>query len=290
MKCKLSTQSKLKSVPRNGRTAEQLRNHFIVESAIAQKLLSAPREERSAIYLSMYDELFEKVPDHPRLNIRNNKKLSQRSTNNKLKLVNPLVNDTTTFAEFAPGDCRFAFRVAQTAKRIYGIDISEQYHQQEIFPHNFQLIIYDGYTLSEIPDNSVDIVFSDQLIEHIHPEDVEHHFSLVKEMLTKNGSYVMRTPHKSSGPHDISVYFSDTPLGFHLKEWDYAQIKELSEKIGFNVMKTYWFAKGFKCRLPNYYFLTLERVFAFLPSIVSRKISKYFIPSVCCVFQVSKSE
>lgn len=289
MKSELSIQTKLKNVPRHGRTAEQLLNHYMVESSIARKLMNAPRAERSAIYLSMYDELFDKVPDHPRLNIRNNEELSKRSTSNKLKLVNSLLKDTTTFVEFAPGDCRFAICVAQRAKKIYGIDISEQHHQ-EMFPHNFELIIYDGYTLAEVPANSVDVVFSDQLVEHIHPEDVEHHFSMVKKMLNKNGVYVMRTPHKSSGPHDVSVYFSDVPLGFHLKEWNYSEIKALSQKVGFEIMKTYWFAKGFKCRLPNYYFLLIEKLFALLPNNVSRKISKYFIPSVCCVFQVSKSE
>ena len=277
--------TKLKRKPRNGRTAEQVLNHYLIETEIAQKLKDAPREERSAIYSSMYDELFDKVPDHPRLNIRNNEQLSKKGVRHKLALVAPFLKDKMTFAEFAPGDCRFAMHVAPKVKLIYGIDISEQYQKDEKMPQNFELIIYDGYALKGIPNNSVDIVFSDQLIEHIHPDDVEHHFLLIKKMLIKGGLYIMRTPHKSSGPHDVSVYFSDVPLGFHLKEWSYVELQELTKKLGFKITHTYWFGKGFKCRVPVAYFLNMERVFSMLPHNLSRKVSQYFIPSICCVFQ-----
>ncbi len=50
-----------------GRSLDGVRNHYAVESAIAAKLMAAPRDERSQIYRTMYDELFTLVPDHPRL-------------------------------------------------------------------------------------------------------------------------------------------------------------------------------------------------------------------------------
>jgi hypothetical protein len=53
------------------RSYEQVLNHYLVEKAIADKLKEANREERKLIYETMYDELFEKVPDHPRLKRRN---------------------------------------------------------------------------------------------------------------------------------------------------------------------------------------------------------------------------
>lgn len=61
---------KLKHPPPPGRTEEQLRNHYLVEKSIAERLKRANREERKRIYREMYDELFRKVPDHPRLTRR----------------------------------------------------------------------------------------------------------------------------------------------------------------------------------------------------------------------------
>ena len=53
-------------------------------------------------------------------------------------------------------------------------------------PNNLKLTIYDGYNL-ELQESSVDVVFSDQLIEHLDPEDVRLHFALVKRILKPQG-------------------------------------------------------------------------------------------------------
>jgi len=49
------------------RSLEQLRNHFEVEKGLADQLRAATREERTLLFRTMYDTLFSKVPDHPRL-------------------------------------------------------------------------------------------------------------------------------------------------------------------------------------------------------------------------------
>lgn len=49
------------------RTRKQVENHYLVEKAIAERLKAASREERRLIYSTTYDELFARVPDHPRL-------------------------------------------------------------------------------------------------------------------------------------------------------------------------------------------------------------------------------
>ena len=98
-------------------------------------------------------------------------------------------------------------------------------------PRNFELIVYDGYELP-IPDNTIDVVFSDQLIEHFHPDDTLFHFRLVRRILKPGGVYVFRTPHGFSGPHDISQYFCHSAKGFHLKEWTYVELSRLLHQVG----------------------------------------------------------
>jgi 2-polyprenyl-3-methyl-5-hydroxy-6-metoxy-1,4-benzoquinol methylase len=206
-----------------GRTYQQVKNHYLVEKSIADRLKAASREERKLIYSGMYDELFQKVPDHPRLTVRSSEQLTRSENKNKLKLIKKLLNPDTVFLEFAPGDCRFAFETAKYVRKVYGVDISDQIGEVDKLPENFNLIIYDGYQLDGIEANSIDLIFSDQFIEHLHPDDTFLHFELAFSLLKPGGKYIFRTPHAFSGPYDVSMYFSDIPQGFHLKEWTYSE-------------------------------------------------------------------
>ena len=143
-------------------------------------------------------------------------------------------------------------------------------------------MVYDGYDLSQIEIESVDFVFSDQLIEHLHDEDVEHHFTIVNQILKKGGAYAFRTPHAFSGPHDVSQYFSASPECFHLKEWTFEDVKSV-EDIGFEQVKFYWSAKNIHVRMPRLYFSVMESLLKNVDSYKGRKIAQFFLPSVTCV-------
>jgi len=261
------------------RTYEQVRNHYEVEKSLADRLKKADREERKGIYATMYDELFLKVPDHPRLTRRADESLTTRANREKYSVVRRQLGRDTVFAEFAPGDCRFSFHVAPHVKEVYGIDISDQRNPADKAPANFRLIVYDGYDLSEMPDSSIDVVFSDQLIEHFHPADTRLHFQLAHRILKPSGKYVFRTPHLYNGPHDISVYFADEPQGFHLKEWTYRELRKLVREVGFSGFQSYWNASTWNVRLPYVYFALCERMRGVMP----RKLFRMFIKTVCAV-------
>src|SRR6266540_1639280 len=113
-----------KPLPPN-RSFEQVRNHYLVEKAIAERLKKASCEERKLIYATMYDDLFNQVPDHPRLTQRNNSRLTRTANKSKLELVSEFLNKSSVFVEFAPGDCRFAMEVTKYVKNVYAIDISD---------------------------------------------------------------------------------------------------------------------------------------------------------------------
>jgi SAM-dependent methyltransferase len=270
----------VKSLPPD-RSFEQIKNHYLVEKSIAKRLKESSREERKLIYATMYEELFSKVPDHPRLTRRESTQLTEISNKDKFSIVSRFLDQSIVFLEFAPGDCRFVIEVAKQVKYAYGVDISDQSNHTDTVPENFELIIYDGYNLDEIESNSIDVVFSDQLIEHLHPDDTKLHFELVHRILKAGGKYVFRTPHSLRGPFDVSKYFSDEPECFHLKEWTYSEINRVLKDLEYTTFFTYRRSKGKFVRYPYLYFAICERFLGLMPKRHIRTAAKRLIPTLC---------
>ncbi|UCF05454.1 MAG: class I SAM-dependent methyltransferase [bacterium] len=259
------------------RTYEQVKRHYEVEKAIAERLKSGSREVRERIYACMYDEVLAKVPDHPRLAARDDEGRIEEIGRRTHEIVEKYVNTDTVFAEFAPGDCSFAYYISRYVREVYAVDISKQSSGKYQEPSNFSLIIYNGYDL-DMADNSVDVAFSDQLIEHLHPEDVEHHFDLVKRILREGGIYIFRTPHAYFGPWDVSKYFSDTPEGFHLKEWTYSGLEKIIKKLHYSRVYGYKkIGKNFIIIRPLY-FKIVEKLLSIFPMKLRRKVSRPLLP------------
>lgn len=274
---------KLKHPLPPGRTYEQILNHYEVEKAIAARLMSASREERKQIYGGMYNELFAKVPDHPRLVRRQNEIETRRANQGKFALIRSFLNRSIVVAEFAPGDCRFIMEIAPQVRQAFGIDISDQRNPSDPVPKNFRLIIYDGYDLGEIRDESINLLFSDQLIEHFHPEDTPLHFQTANRILKPGGHYIFRTPHFFAGPHDISKYFSDTPQGFHLKEWTYKELLPVLHQAGFKAISACMMIKHRVFSLPYFYFTAWEKLLGRLPHTKIRRLAGILIREIIIV-------
>ncbi len=261
------------------RTREQLRSHYEVEKELARRLLHSTREERPALLASLYRELFERVPDHPRLTRRETPENSRRSVEARMRLLRPHLRPETRFLEFAPGDCRLAYEVCKTAASVIAVDISDQRHPGEEVPANFTLVLYDGFEL-KIPDAAADLVFSYQFLEHLHPEDFQPHLELAHRLLRPGGVYIFDTPHRFSGPHDISGYFSSVPEGFHFKEWTYREMREALARAGFTRFAFHRRGRLRQSPLALRLTLTGEILAGLLPFSLRRKISRRFLQSV----------
>ena len=262
------------------RTIEQLENHFRVESAIAARLKRANREERVRIYRTMYDDLFSKVPDHPRLMRREDTTRTATMNLVKLRLLRRFLDNAAVVVELGAGDCRFSYELCRHTGFVYGVDISDQRSGSDDVPENFEHVIYDGYNLP-LEKGSVDIFFSDQLIEHLHPEDLALHFQMVLGILKDGGVYVFRTPHRFSGPHDISMYFCDEARGFHLKEWTYRELLPVLRGLGYQSCRGYRSLKGRSVRVPIQCFLLGESVLEALSGSVRRLLVYRLMPEIC---------
>ena len=95
--------------------------------------------------------------------------------------------------------------------------------------------ISDGVHLDRFEGGAgYDVVISDQVLEHLHPDDVAAHLRGVRGILKPGGRYIFRTPHRFSGPHDVSrVFKCDSPKGMHLKEYTQREFIAALREAGF---------------------------------------------------------
>jgi len=261
---------------------ERIRHHFEVERELAQRLRNSTRDERTKLFKTLYAELFQRVPDHPRLTRRESAASSARNVEAQLKLLRPLLAPDITLLEFAPGDCRLAYAAAKLVKRVIGVDISDQHATDDTCPANFSLEVYDGYRLA-VPDASVDLVFSYQLLEHLHPDDVALHFESAWRILKPGGAYVFASPHRYSGPHDVSGHFSNYCECFHFQEWTYRQMFQLLKSHGFAPVYIFRFGKVQKSLWFRWLTLGLESMMGLFPRAAQRRLSTRLFQSVTMV-------
>jgi SAM-dependent methyltransferase len=263
------------------RSQERLRRHYEVEKALADRLRrTASREERAKLYESMYDTLFAAVPDHPRLTHARDRAFIEHVNRGRLALVASYLRPDARALDIGAGDCTFSFELARRAQHVTAVEISEGSSALADAPKNFLLVLYDGFHLPLTP-GSVDLAFSDQLIEHLHVDDAEWHFKMIAEALAPGGHYVFRTPHRFTGPHDVSMYFtSGEPEGFHLKEWTYGELRTVLRRSGYGRLTAIWCAKGVAVRLPIWVMVAKEAALRPLPRALRRKISVLPFPSL----------
>ena len=254
------------------RSPDRLRAHYLVERRLADRVRAAKGpEERRAIFATMYDELFAQVPDHPRVAARGASTASrERDLDWNLAQLRPYLFDGCTFLEVGAGDCALAARVAERAGRVYAVDISNQV--QGVLPPNATFVLTDGRAIDVAP-GSVDVAFSDQLMEHLHPDDAIEQLRNIHRALKPGGAYMCVTPNRIYGPSDISAFFDDEARGFHLKEYTLGEIREIFARAGFPRTHVYVGARGFFVRCPSFLVRALERVLGAMPAALRRKVA-----------------
>lgn len=257
------------------RSQERLRQHYEVEKALADRLRrTTSREERVKLYESMYDTLFAAVPDHPRLTAARDNAFIERMNRGRLAIIAPYLRKDSRVLDIGAGDCAFSFVLARRARSVTGIDISDASATLDGAPENFRLLVYDGFHLPLEP-GSIDLAFSDQLVEHLHVDDAEWHFKMIADVLAPGGHYVFRTPHHFTGPHDVSMYFTKgDPEGFHMKEWTYGELRTVLRRSGYGDLTAIWYAKGVAVRLPLWLMTAKENLLRPFPRGLRRTLSK----------------
>lgn len=215
-----------------GRTPERLEHHYAVERELAQRLRDASREERTRLYGEAYDELFRRVEDHPQLVIKADPAMRAAWVRTEAAWLRRRLLGGLAFLEVGAGDCSLSLEMCAFASRVYAIDVSAAIAGDTPTPPNFELLITDGRAIP-VPAGSVGLAYSNQLMEHLHPDDAREQLENILRALAPGGAYVCVTPNRLGGPHDISAIFDDEPHGFHLCEYTTGELRSLMLDVGF---------------------------------------------------------
>lgn len=255
------------------RTTAQLREHYEIEKELAAKLRNASREERCHLYTSLYNELFQKVPSHPQLAQKSSPRQAATAVASQIKFLGRFLNKESTFLEVGSGDCALSLEAAKRVKQVYAVDVCDEITKGLTQPRNFQLILSDGCGIP-VPRGSVDVAYSNQLMEHLHPDDAFEQLQNIYNALSPGGIYICLTPNRLGGPHDISRYFDRVATGFHMKEYTISEINILLKKVGFSKIDAYVGARGTFLRAPLWSLCTFEALLDKIPYSLGVKIAR----------------
>ena len=261
-------------VLRNGkRTHQQLLEHYEIEKKLASQLRNASREERQGLYNVLYDELYRRVSHHPQLARKGDSKLRLLEVSRQMKFLRNFLDPSFTFLEVGPGDCSLSLEIAKHVEKVYAIDVSKEITKGKILRRNFELIVSNGCSIP-VPETSIDIAYSRDVMEHLHPDDALDQLQDLFRCLTHGGKYICITPNQLSGPHDVSRYFDNVATGFHLREYTLTELCDLFHNAGFSKMRTYIGGQGVYVRFPLLPITICERLLGMLSSLVRRRIAK----------------
>jgi len=265
----------MKLPPKEKRNLEQIKEHYEIERQLSDILRKANQKERGSLYNSLYDELFRRVPHHPQLKRKGDSGLNEKLINQKLALINRFLKPESVFMEIGAGDCSLSIKVAEGIKKVYALDVSKEIAGGKILPGNCELIISDGCSIP-VPEKSIDIAYSHQLMEHLHPDDSKIQLAKIYNALADKGKYICITPSRICGPHDISKYFDEVATGFHLKEYTYVELSELFKNAGFSKIGAFIGGRGKYFKFPISLIILSEKILSVVPNFLRKKIVKSF--------------
>jgi len=261
------------------RNAADVEHHYLVEVELAQRLRSAPRDERLGLYGQVYDELFRRVPNHPQLTRKVSEAERRKGVADRIATLRPFVGPDTVFLEIGAGDGSLTLAVAERARHCYALDVSREILSGVQHP-KVETVLSDGCSVP-VPPGSVTLAYSFQVMEHIHPDDALEQLRCLYEAIAPGGSYLCITPNRLNGPHDVSKFFDTVARGFHLKEYTTSELARLFRGVGFRRVEVYARTSGRVMRLPLAFVTGFEKMFELLPATWRNRLGRrHFIPSV----------
>jgi SAM-dependent methyltransferase len=206
------------------------RAQFEFERSLRGRILDSPPEQRAAAIASAYGELFQTFPDHSVFQTTAEER--RRQGRRGAAMVGPLTRAGERVLEVGCGRGDVLTELAERGRVCVGIEPSEK--MIDMCPPHPRVSLHVGTAERlEFPDEFFHAVFSQQVLEHLHPDDVPQHLMDAFRVLRPGGFIAIETPNRRTGPQDISRGFTREPQGLHLKEWTYAELAGEMRRAGF---------------------------------------------------------
>ncbi len=263
---------------REQRTPEQLQEHYEIEKELASTLRASSREQRKELYAAIYNEFNLRVPFYAELSRQHAQQATAVTASPQWRFLRRFLRKDTVFLEVGAGTCVTSLAAAQYVKQVYAQEVSEEVIKSVKGPDNFQALLFDGFSISSLSEPAT-VAYSDQVMEHIHPEDALEQLKSIYEELKPGGMYICITPNGLNGPHDVSRYFDVKASGFHLKEYTYTELCRLFQRAGFSKVWVYIGAVGYYFRWPLFCIQLQEGLLSYLPLSVRRALARVSLPT-----------
>ena len=223
-------------IPREANISEQMiLAHWELEKQLTLELLQSKPEDRWDTFDRCYTRLYAELGWLNRFVGQVNMTQPPERYGKWIDLIGP---PPKSIYEIGSGTGGFLSYLAQKGFACRGTEITRE-RGSRLVEESFMSLSWglsDGVHLDRFePPETYDIVLSNQVLEHLHPEDLEAHLAGVYFLLKGGGRYVFCTPHRYSGPHDISKIFKlHEPKGMHLREYTYLELVKALNRIGFS--------------------------------------------------------
>jgi SAM-dependent methyltransferase len=214
-------------------TEKMILHHWALERRLTSELLSSDPEHRREVFERCYTTLYSELQW---LNEQIGVAWKESTGGDAADWAQLIGPPPKRIYEIGSGKGRL---IAALAERGYDCTATEITHErgEKWTPAHAPLrwTASDGVHLSQFEElDSYDAVISDQVIEHLHPDDLAEHLRGAHAILRPGGRYVFSTPHAYEGPFDVSrVFGSDRPAGMHLKEYTYGELRTALRDAGF---------------------------------------------------------
>lgn len=253
-----------------------MRQHFEIERKLANQLRDAPsKDERRRLYGEVYRQRSELIPSHPLVQQAADEEFRSRYVEPQVRLLLSFVDPRTRFCEVGAGDGAVAKALAPRVASSVALDVTDALALPADESVGFEFRVFDGFDLG-LPPGSIDLVYSNDVVEHLHPDDMLDHAREVREVLRPGGMYVCVTPNRLSGPHDVSRHFAESPQGFHLREYSVTELAAALRQSGFSRVKVFLAFHGRRLTplLPAALARPLEAAIEAMPRRLGRRLAR----------------
>lgn len=214
-------------------TEEMVLRHWHLERSLARELIDSTPQDRWEVFERCYTSFYRELADLNQFWSFDTPTMFKDAYADWTHLIGQPPKKIYEIGSGKGGLIRY---LAELGHECRGTEISKERGHKWARPHpRLSWGTSDGVHLERFERaNSYDVVISDQVIEHLHPDDLVDHFRGVMTILNRGGRYIFDTPHAFFGPSDISrVFRYETPQGFHLKEYTWTEIVEALNGVGF---------------------------------------------------------
>lgn len=214
-------------------TEEMILRHWTLERDLTRQLLESAPDERWEVFERCYTTLYAELEWLNRICGAAWEESGDVGIDDWARLVGP---PPKRIYEVGSGKGRLIAALAERGYRCKATEITRERGRKWAVEHP-RLVwgTSDGIHLDRFEEpGSYDAVISDQVVEHLHPDDVVEHFRGVLAILAPGGRYVFATPHAYPGPFDVSrVFGSERAMGMHLREYTHRELVAMLRTAGF---------------------------------------------------------